>query len=507
MKAPISHNIAANVAARAWGFASAYLFVPIYLRLLGIEAYGLVGFYSTLLAVLSFADMGLTATLNRELARLSARDAALQQMRDLLRSFESIYLAISAALAIGLWTLAPWIAERWLTTIALRPAETTLAIRLLGLSIALQLPASLYLGGLMGLERQVRAAYLQVGLGALRGVGTVIVLWWIAPTIVAFAWWQIIANAIGFLAIRGSLWRALTPTPQLPRPRFSWASVADSWRYAAGMAGMAVLSVLQTQVDRLALSKMVTLEKFAYYSLAGALALVPIWIGGAIAGAVFPRLTALVTAGDRDGTARLYHRFTGTMSALTFPVAVTLASYSDVALYAWTGSSAVAAQGAVVTRLLIAGQLMQVVMSGPYYLDLAYGRTRLTLYFSLCSVAIVVPLLFVLIPRFGVTGAGIAWLVMNVAILPAYAYLIHKQRLPGQIRAWLAHSVALPLVSTVPVALLGRWLMPAAASRLTAMGQICVVCTLSVATCAATSPSLIGEALRRLRALRSGEVS
>lgn len=506
MKAPISHNIAANVATRAWGFASAYLFVPIYLRLLGIEAYGLVGFYSTLLAVMSFADMGLTATLNRELARLSARDGALQQMRDLLRSFESIYLAISATLAIGLWTLAPWIAERWLTTVALRPAETALAIRLLGFSIVLQLPTSLYLGGLMGLERQVRAAYLQVGLGALRGVGTVVVLWWIAPTIVAFAWWQLITNAIGLLAIRGSLWRALSPTAQLPRSRFSRASVAGSWRYAAGMAGMAALTVLQTQVDRLALSKMVTLEKFAYYSLAGALASVPILIGGAIAGAVFPRLTALVAAGDRAGTVRLYHRFTGTMSALAFPVAVTLAAYSDIALYAWTGSRTVAAQGALVTRLLLAGQLMQVVMSGPYYLDLAYGRTRLTLYFALGSVAVVVPLLLVLIPRFGIAGAGLAWLAMNVAILPAYAYLIHKQRLPGQIRAWIAHSVALPLFATVPVALLGRWLMPEPTSRLAAIGQISVVCTLSIAACVATVPGLTREALRRLRMLRTGEV-
>ena len=44
-------------------------FTPLYLKLLGVEAYGLIGFYSTLLAMLAFADMGFTATLTREIAR------------------------------------------------------------------------------------------------------------------------------------------------------------------------------------------------------------------------------------------------------------------------------------------------------------------------------------------------------------------------------------------------------------------------------------------------------
>ena len=56
-----------------WSVVSVYLFIPIYLTFLGPEAYGLIGFYTTLLGVLAFTDLGLTATLNREMARLSVR--------------------------------------------------------------------------------------------------------------------------------------------------------------------------------------------------------------------------------------------------------------------------------------------------------------------------------------------------------------------------------------------------------------------------------------------------
>ena len=44
--------------------------VPFYIRFIGVEGYGLVGFYGTLRATLnSFLDFGLTATINREIAR------------------------------------------------------------------------------------------------------------------------------------------------------------------------------------------------------------------------------------------------------------------------------------------------------------------------------------------------------------------------------------------------------------------------------------------------------
>ena len=110
----IRKNIASNFTARVWGFVSAYLFVPLYLKFLGIEAYGLVGFYSTLLGVFTFADMGFTATLNREMARLSVRKDSVGEMRDLLRTYETIYLSVSLVLGIIIWTLGPLIGREWL---------------------------------------------------------------------------------------------------------------------------------------------------------------------------------------------------------------------------------------------------------------------------------------------------------------------------------------------------------------------------------------------------------
>ena len=158
----IQKNIGANYVGQAWGLISVFLFVPFYIKFLGMESYGLVGFYITLMGVLAFADIGLTATLTREFARLSTGDYTESDKSDLLRTFELIYSCIALFLAISLWFAAPYIANEWLQSQKISPNQLIFVIQLMGASIALQLPANLYVGGLMGLEKQVVANVIQV---------------------------------------------------------------------------------------------------------------------------------------------------------------------------------------------------------------------------------------------------------------------------------------------------------------------------------------------------------
>ena len=497
----IRQNIIANITARAWGFVSVYLFVPLYLKFLGIEAYGLVGFYSTLLGVLAFADMGFKATIYREMARLSVRKDSAGEMRDLLRTYESAYLFISSVLAVIIWTLAPLIAEHWLQSTVLQPHEMAAAIRLMGISIALQLPSQLYIGGLMGLQRQVRANSLQIAWGVLRGVGAVLVLWLFSPTILAFASWQLISNAIYCFFVRLSLWRALSPSPIQPRPRFKWQVFRDTWRYAAGMTGMAAIFTLLTQTDKLAVSKMLPLEMLGYYTLAGSLAALPMIMAGPISDAVFPRLTGLVEIGDRIGLVRLYHRTCELVTVAIIPAGLTLALFAGDFILAWTGSTAAAQQAGLVASLLLLGQLMQAITAVPYCLALAHGNVKLNLQIGISSVVLITPLLIYLIMKYGVVGAGVSWLIMNICTLPAYMYFLHRRFLPGELRRWYLRDVGLPLLAALPWVLLGHWLLPHPTSRISALLIIGLVWSASAVSSAAAVAEVRKDLIRTSRKL------
>lgn len=497
----IQQNVLANYAGRAWGFVSMFLFVPIYLKFLGIEAYGLVGFYGTLMAVLVFADMGFTATLNREMARLSARKDSAEDMRDLLRTYEATYVCVSSVVATIIWLSAPLIAEHWLHSGVLPPLEVAAAIRLMGLAIALQLPAGLFLGGLMGLQRQVLANSLQVVWGMLRGLGAVLILGLVSPTIFAFAMWQMIANAIYFFFVRLSLWRALSSSSVQTLPHFRWQIFRNTWRYAAGMTGMATISILLTQVDKLAISKMLSLDMLGYYTLAATLASIPGMLAVPIAMAVFPRLTKLSELGDHDCLVKLYHRTSELVAVATIPAGCTATLFSAELILVWTGLPDAAQHAGPATSLLVVGALMQSITVTPYYVALAHGDVRLNLRVGIASVAMLVPLLLSLIPAYGILGAAASWLVMNICIMCPYMYFLHRRFLLGELRRWCLRSVGRPLLSTLPIVLLGRWLLPHADSRLLLFCLIGLTWSVAAAATAAAVPDirhLVMKTLSRL---------
>ena len=47
------------------------IFVPVYIKYLGIESYGLIGFFASMQAWFALLDMGMTPTLGREIARFT----------------------------------------------------------------------------------------------------------------------------------------------------------------------------------------------------------------------------------------------------------------------------------------------------------------------------------------------------------------------------------------------------------------------------------------------------
>ena len=480
--ATIGRNIAANAAGRLCSIVSVYLFSPLYLRFLGIEAYGLVGFYSTLLAILALADFGLTATLTREAARLSASAGSHEELSDVVRTYESLYAGISSLLAIIVWTAAPIVARYWLRPKTVEPSEILAAVRLMGVAIAFQMPSGLYIGGLMGLQEQVRSNALQVGWGLLRAGGAVVVLWLLSPTIVAFAGWQLLSNALYCFAARLSLWRVLGFGHGRYTPKFRWHVLRQTAHYAAGMAGMAVVSTLLIQADRVVISKMTSLEMLGYYTLAGMPASALPVLASPIADAVFPHLVRLVSMRDRSAV-RLYHDTSQLVACIVVPTGLTLALFARQVILVWTGSADVAQHAALVASLLAVGQLLQALTVVPYSFALAKGSPTLNLQIGVASLVVITPLLLLLVSRYGILGAGISWVAMNVFTLPVYMSLLHRRFLPGELWRWCVLGIGRPVLVALPCVMLGRYLLPHTSSRLAMLGIIAVVwCTGVLAT-------------------------
>ncbi|RPI72540.1 MAG: hypothetical protein EHM45_22080, partial [Desulfobacteraceae bacterium] len=70
------------------------LLVPFYIRYLGLEGYGLIGFFSMLITVLGIFTKGLGSALQREIATRSGIPEQRQGLRRLVHTFEVVYWII-----------------------------------------------------------------------------------------------------------------------------------------------------------------------------------------------------------------------------------------------------------------------------------------------------------------------------------------------------------------------------------------------------------------------------
>src|ERR1700736_6693337 len=106
-------NLIAGVANSLWSAALSVAFVPLYLKYLGMEAYGLIAFFTSAQALLSLLDMGLAPTMNREVARCSAKNN-FEEAGPLLHSLSVLYWISAAVIGIAMAVLAPFLASHWL---------------------------------------------------------------------------------------------------------------------------------------------------------------------------------------------------------------------------------------------------------------------------------------------------------------------------------------------------------------------------------------------------------
>ena len=450
----LKKNIAANFGGGVWTGLMNLVFVPLYIHFLGIEAYGLIGIFATLLGMFALLDMGLSSTLNREMARLAVLEGKAREMRDLVRTLEIPYWIAGLLICVIVIALSPFIAYRWVKAEHLSPQTVQTAIMIMGLAVAFQWPMSFYSGGLMGLQRQVLLNVINVVMATFRGLGAVLILWLVSPTVLAFFLWQIVLSVVQTGLVVFFLWRSLPPAPEAPR--FRRELLLSIWRFAAGMTGIVVTSTILTQLDKIILSRMLSLEVFGYYTLASVVAMSLLRCVGPVFSATYPKLTNLVALGATQEIAGLYHKSAQLVSVLVLPAALVVALFSRELLLLWTQSPITAAHTHLLVSILVLSMAIYGLMFIPHALQLAYGWTRLGFLVNLCSVLLFLPLIIVLTQWYGAVGAATVWGLLNVGYLLILIPLMHRRLLPAEKWRWYSEDVGRPFFAASVVAVIGR---------------------------------------------------
>lgn len=454
----LKRNALANYVGQGVTTVMGLAFIPLYIRFLGIEGYGLIGIFALLQSWLSLLDLGMTPAISREMARSTVGGHDPRSIRDLLRSVEvcAVILGLMVALAIAL--SSSWLATSWLRVERVPVRVVVNAFVIMGAVASLRFMENIYRSSLVGLQRQVTLNIVTAMLATARGLGAVLILAFVSRSIAAFFLWQGLVSAVSVILFGILVYRSL---PRSPEPaRFSFPALKAVWRFATGTLLVTLLGFVLSQSDKLILSSLLPLKQFAIYSLAYSVASAVRLLAQPVDQAVFPRLTQLYQQNDQAALANLYHKSAQFNVVCMGGVGLFLALFGERVLELWTQDPRLAHDAYAVLWILLLGMVLNGIMNGPYYLQMAAGWTGLLVRVNAVMVGIFLPTIYFLTRQYGMTGAATAWVLLNFVYVVTVARLMHQRLLRSEMRDWYLKDLIMPLSAGIAAGVALKSLLP-----------------------------------------------
>jgi O-antigen/teichoic acid export membrane protein len=446
-------NVAANYASQFYSTLIGILLIPLYLGMMGAEAYGLIAFFSMLQSWFIVLDLGLTLTIARESARYFGGALAPLEYRRLYRVLSLIFVVVAVAGGGALVALAPIIAERWLNLRQLPVDESVLALQIMALSVAMRWMGGLYRGVVTGAERFVWLSGFNALIATLRfaAVFASMAIWGYTPRVFFLHQMAVAALELGILYATA---RRFVPCPVIGDPPAGWsfAPVAMQIRFSLTIAFTSAVWIFVTQIDKLILSGVLPLADYGFFMLAVLVAGGITTATGPIGTALLPRLARLHAERNFTEIVRLYHRFAQLVGVVAVSLMVTLASSPESLLFAWTGDPELTSVAAPILRLYAIGNGLLAISAFPFYLQYARGNLRYHLIGNIGLIALLIPSIVFAALHFGGTGVGWVWVSMNVMYLFGWVAFVHGRLEPGLHATWIWRNV---LTIMVPTSLVG----------------------------------------------------
>lgn len=439
----LKKNIIANYASQFYVAGVGVLILPLYIEYMGVEAYGLIGFFTMLQAWFGLLDMGLTPTIGRETARYHGGSMSALAYRQLFRALSLIFLTVAVVGGSSLFLLADVVAGQWFNIESLDIHTVVVAVQIMAISVALRWMCGLYRGVVTGSERLVWLSAFNVLIATLRFIAVFVSMWQFGFTPLVFFIHQL---SVALIELAGLFWMGsrLLPNKVNLHGKIGWSfkPIKPVLKFALTIAFTSSIWVLVTQTDKLILSGILSLAEYGYFTLAVLVASGIMVMSGPISSAIMPRMARLNAEGKHDEMIKVYRNTTQLVTVICGSAAITIAFTAEKLLFAWTGDAELAKQVAPILRLYAIGNGFLALAAFPYYLQYALGNLRYHLIGNAVTVCLLIPAIVIAASVYGAIGAGWVWLGLNGLIMGLWVGFVHYKLEPGLHVKWITEDIA-----------------------------------------------------------------
>jgi O-antigen/teichoic acid export membrane protein len=434
----IARNSLWNFAGQISPLLLAAFAIPILVRELGVDRYGVLTLVWILVGYFSLFDFGM----GRAITKLLAEKMALG---DSERGASLVWTALFSMMLLGvcfggvLFALAPWMTRSILKVPPALQSETLRCLPWLAASV----PFVTVTSGLRGvLEAQQNFAVvnaLRAGLGFAGYLGPLLVLFFsrsLFPIVLTLAIARIFGCALHF-------WVCKRCVPIFSY-KITWGNSAfrELVGFGSWMTVSNIITPLLVYLDRFVIGALLSISAVAYYA-APFDAVTKLWmIPVALAGVLFPAFSQALAVQDRVRATALYERSIVSTFAILFPLVLGVVLFAHEGLRLWLGIE-FATRSTALLQIFAIGVFTNSLANMPYALLQASGRPDLTAKIHLVEAPLYIALLFWAIRAHGLEGAALVWTISLSLEAAVLFFLVRSFLVP---RVWITMAAGVTVL-------------------------------------------------------------
>jgi O-antigen/teichoic acid export membrane protein len=420
LKTQLGQNILANYLTVVWMGALTLSLIPVYLKNIGHDQWGIVAVCMSIQGFLYLLDAGLGQILPRDIAQTQG------DKRKEIKSFfvfARIYSILAGTGFVIGQIAAGWLASSWLQSDLVNERELELAIRIILVQFLFQFTNNVHIGYWNGLQAQKEANLRQLGFGTLKHITALfLVLYW-TPTAIAYLIPFAVLSFVECLFNRISILKRMHS-----QERSQPVTAIETWRTlqsAGGLGGAVLIGMLISQMDRIILSRSVSLVDFGIYVVVANLGIAFLQLQGPLLRAFLPRVAS--DAYSSIGAVWPNHRilWISSLSICVIPCLL-VAFFSEEILKLWINDSQIVEKGAMPLKFILVAVAINGLYNVTHLKILALNKTRFLFFLNAGILLMYVLIVPSLARSYGILAGGFGWLLYCSLQLAAGSLFIRK---------------------------------------------------------------------------------
>ena len=440
----LARNTVWNLSGKALPLLAGLVSIPIIIKGLGVDGFGLLSIAWMVVGYFSLFDMGLGQSLTKLVSERIARGEN-EQIGLLARTAQVMLLALGLAGGAVAAVSVPWLTEYLKIPVHLQQ-EALQTLYILSISIPFVVNTSGLRGVLAAYQRFDLINVIQVFLGLWIFLSPLVVLHFSNRlSVVVFV--LVLGRLVALCAYVVSCSRV---TPIFHDFTASRSAIKPILSLGGWMTVSNIIGPIMQYMDRFFIGAWISMSAVAYYTTCYEVVTKLSIFPQALMGVLFPAFSyALVQ--KRAYAAQLVGRAINYLFLLIFPPVIFIVVFAHEGLTWWLGTK-FADQGTLVMQWLAIGILLNTPAHIAFSLIQGDGRADWTAYLHLAELPLYLAALWWLTHSYGIAGAAFAW-TARVTLDTAILFIMANRLLPHcsvHLRrgAWL-------FVSSVAVCIIG----------------------------------------------------